>query len=153
MKRIIELWKTLSLPHQAMAIGGLLLVVMLASGGVGGFISHWKDKAFERKQAAYQKQLDALTVERTAAVSRAELYEKQAAELEAKVKINEAIIAAAGSRAEAAQKELVKEDEKFNQAMRDADIDVDSCTRQRNICESAKRLGYFPKNKECLCTE
>jgi hypothetical protein len=132
---------------------GFLVCATIACVIVGGWISAYKDAAFDNRQKEYEGQLQILRVDREKAIARAELYEEKAKELEAQVFIAEAAIAAAGKRAEAIQEKIKDEDKEFTEAMQRVDTDFSPCTRIINICESAKRLGYLPKTHPCTCTD
>lgn len=121
---------------------------------VGGWVSSYKDVAFEKRQQAYEAQIEIKETERTEAIARAKLFEERAKELEAQVVINEAAIAAAGKRAEAIQEKIKNEDTEFVEAMAAVDTVVFSrCARIIHICEASQRLGYRPKSQPCICAD
>jgi hypothetical protein len=137
----------------SIAVGFLVCAAVLCFI-VGGWISAYKDAAFDKRQKEYEGQLQILRVDREKAIARAELYEHQAKELEAKALVAEIAIAAAGKKAEAIQEKIKDEDKEFIEAMAAVDATVFSrCTRLIHICEAAQRLGYRPKSQPCLCTD
>jgi hypothetical protein len=130
------------------AVCAIVLCVM-----VGWSISAYKDAAFEKRQAEYEGKLEVLKTDRDGAIAKAKLFEERAKEAEAKAAINEAAVAAAGKKADAIREKIQNEDEQFTEAMRAVDLNLSPCARIIHICETARRLGYYPASKTCLCTD
>lgn len=152
MARLFEAFKQTSILFKFGFVVVVVVGLAFISGGVGGFVSHYKDKKFDRIQAAREAEIDTLSKERNEAIGRAEVWEARAKELEADAAISEAAAKAAGAKAETAKAELEKEDERYKQEMAAIGDDVDTCTRLMRICERAKRLGLYPKTKVCDCS-
>lgn len=131
-------WKPQYTVIALFALSALIIIVVST-----GWMSAYKDRAFEKRQQQYQQQLDDLEIERTKALARAEMYEQKTKELESQIAINEAIIKASGARAQIAQKAADDEMQKLQQEFDSIGADVPDDVRAERIRERLKRL--YPK--------
>lgn len=148
MNRLWIVFRTqLATGAKVAVVAGLLLLVIAFAVGAGVLVSRFKDDAFAKRESERETQREQLQHERDQALGRAEAAEKRESELAAKVAINEAIVAAAGARAEQAASKLEEEDKRYVQEMANAGVDVSADERRQRVCERLAKLGY--KSEGC----
>ena len=149
MKRLWLTFKDqLSPAAKIVVIACVILAMILFAVGGGALVSRFKDSAFARRESEREAQRQQLRRERDEALGRAEAAEKHEQELAAQVAINEAIISAAGARAEAAQSKLIEENERYEDEMSAVNQPVDPDERCKRICARLTRL--YP-DAPCNC--
>lgn len=136
IKRFLDFWNTVSLPAKAAVIGAVLLIVMLLSGGITAAVSKWKDARFDR-------QIEALKVERQADIKRGDDAEARAIAAESQKAKLELAFEVAGKSAEAAMEKINVAEKKFADQENRINSDIDNCTRLAEL-RAALRLAPKP---------
>lgn len=129
----------------AVAVAALFLFGLAFQGG-SSCASHRRDKAFEEKEAKAVEAREQLTLERDAAITRANDYERVAAEAEAKRATFESLVNALGAKADELKVKAENEEKKFDEEMAAIGAAIDPVERCRRICQRL-RLS----TADCAC--
>lgn len=135
-------WATLSPLAKLAVAGGLIIIVVLISGGVGGLVTRYKDAKFDKAEAARAVERTKLEQERDAHLRRAE-------EAEAQVKIVEAQAAALTQLATEKGKTAAEKQIAADKIAAQVDASVAAVgalppdEAQADIIERLRRLGYL----------
>ena len=128
--------------HPLYAFIGAVILAFLILGAINGFgntVERIRGKFFDNKQAAYEKQIADLKVEREAAIKRANDAEAKALLKEAESKELRDLIAAKGGQIEAHAKEL---EEKIEEAKKGSGNCAASPDPHGCLCAKLKALGF-----------
>jgi hypothetical protein len=119
-------WQMQPRPTRFVLIGGVVVAVMLISGGVGALVSAYKDRQFNR-------QIVDLKAERQKDIERADAAEERAKSAEAGMSKFQIAFELAGKDAEQAMKKVEDAQSKFNQEAERINSDMDDCTRYNEL--------------------
>ena len=135
-------WLSLSTVAKLAVAGGLIIVVVLISGGVGGLVTRYKDAKFDKAEAKQAEERAELELDRDAALRRAEQAEARAGILEEQAV---ALRQVADSAALTAKQSQAKADaiERETTAAVEAIGDLPADQAQRDIHTRLVRLGLL----------
>jgi hypothetical protein len=126
MKRIWQLFQTLSRPHQAGLVFVLVLLMALFSGLVSGIRSHYQNKAFEKETAKLKAQSAADRQRGDEAEERAKAAETDKLKYQLAFEL-------AGKDAQQAMEKVKDAETKYNQDAESINNDIDECERYNRI--------------------
>jgi chromosome segregation ATPase len=144
-----------------MFLGAGILALLLALGsGVVVVTSHFKDRAFDRREASAKaerakavEENAKLVEERTELLEKIKANEAREAELSIEAARLREVVEAGGARLQDLNRRLEDEDERYTKDVASNASDTRSvCERWLHNCETAKRLRIKPATEPCNCS-
>lgn len=126
------------------AVGAVIiaLLVLAAINGFGNTVESIRGRLFDNKQAAYEKQIADLKVEREKLIKQANDAEAKALLKEAETKELRDLIAQRGGQIEQAAKDLEKKIEEAWKGAGNCQTIADPNARTRCLCDKLIRAGF-----------
>lgn len=139
---IAKAWAALPSIGKWIAAGLFVLLLALASNGIGKTIETIRANRFDAKQAQHEKEVAGLNTQIQTHIRRAEIAEAQAQVAQQKAETLEALNKQHGARASAAAQKVEEAFDAFKNDSSVTGADVSDDVRRTRICQKRKELGF-----------